>query len=599
MNEKALPETTAPLVREFLALLAAEEERFKARLARDRQGLALRIALNELDWQNYRRVHEKYSSDEDLHRTYVLDMGLGRIINLMLCLHDDFTLPTITLRRYDRFVGPLLEIGAELGFIEQGRRTVELAWAGLARISRPEPSTFDFELPHRIADAEAHERDVVGHYQRESMRLIQKALAESAGALWLSGEISQLLHENVYIWRGDFIGYNADPMLDEYYMALAWTAIREMPQYDAFNERKLFGGIPFLKYLIASAWLVSLCLKHQAFCEALKAKHPEVRLEDILTISADRAEFIETLRQALDQMGMQFQTYTSTSQEEAIQIFEVVSLTRRNVKLVDKPLAPIPVIVESSSTAIVKLLAGRHRQMEFMLDSLKVNFARDFSLNQQTREASMQRAMEAFFQQHFSAVFVRRNIRLRHRGRELTDIDFAAIDPVFGDLLLFQIKYQDAHGADFKARNSRMARLVEESMRWLTAVNTWLENVSPELLRNAFRLPRGMEITRIRKIIVARHHAYPLADLQLDANTAYASWMQLFNAGEYMLAKQGEFRTLNGLFATLREHIVGAAERFHEDLEPLEYRLASVSFRVRQSETGLAVQPVSDDAACQ
>jgi hypothetical protein len=593
LNNEVPAEEKAILVREFLSLLEAGEENIKARLARDRMGLTLRIALNELDWHQYGLAHAEDISDEVRLQTHVVDMGLGRIVSLMLRLHDDFTLPTLTLRREDALVRRLLDIGAELGFIEHGRRTVELVWAGIARISRPEPFVFDFELPHQISDAEAHERDVVQHYRREHLRLMQEALAASAGARWLSGEIAELLRENVYVFRDNFIGYNADPVLDDYYMALAWTAIRETPQYDSFNERKAFGGIPFLKYLLASAWLVSLCLKHEAFCETLIGKHLEIRLEDVLTISADRAEFTDTLREALDQLGTQFETYTPTSPAEAEQIFEVVTLTRRNAKLIDKPFAPIPVIVQSSSVAIVQFLAGRHRQMEFMLDSLKANFARDFSLNQQTREASMQRVMEGFFREHFGSAIVRRNIRLRHRGRELTDVDFAAFDPAFGDLLLFQIKYRDAHGADFKVRNSRMTRFVSESGRWLTAVGTWLENAGPEVLRNAFRLPAGAKITRIRKIIVARHHAYPLAGVQLDEDTAYASWMQLNNAGEYMRVKQGDFRTLNGLFSTLRTHIVGATERFHEDIEPLEYRLGNVSFRIRQSEDGLMEQPVS------
>ncbi|MFL0415724.1 hypothetical protein [Sphingomonas sp. 179-A 2A2 NHS] len=593
MKDHVPTQDEANLIREFLSLLDAEEGNIIARLTQDRLGLALRVALNELDWHKYGLAHREGLSDEVKLQTYVVDMGLGRVISLMLRLHDDFTVPTITVRRQDRLVRQLLDMAAELGFIEQGRRTVELVWAGIARISRPEPLIFDFELPHQISDAEAHERDVVEHYKREHLRLTQEALSASAGARWLSGEITNLLRENVYVWRDSFIGYNADPVLDDYYMALAWTAIRETPQYDSFNERKTFGGIPFLKYLLASAWLVSLCLKHEAFCEALIAKHPEIRLEDILTISADRAEFIDTLRQALDQTGMRFVTYTTTSLEEAEQIFEVVTLTRRNAKLIEKPVAPIPVIVQSSTVSIVKFLAGRHRQMEFMLDSLKANFARDFSLNQQTREASMQRVMEEFFREHFASAIVRRNIRLRHRGRELTDIDFAVFDPAFGDLLLFQIKYQDAHGADFKVRNSRMARFVNESMRWLTAVDTWLENAGPEVLRNAFRLPAAGKVTRIRKIIVARHHAYPLAKVQLDEDTAYASWMQLYNAGAYMGTKQGNIRTLNGLFSTLRAHIVGAAARFHEDLEPLEYRLANVSFRVRQSEGDPTEHPAS------
>jgi hypothetical protein len=369
-------------------------------------------------------------------------------------------------------------------------------------------------------------------------------------------------------------------------MQLAWSSVQQTPQYDSFNERRTFGGIPYLKYLLAATYLVSLCLKHERFCETLIKKEPRIRIEDILTVSSDRNEFVTTMCEALNQFGQGFQNYTTTTLDEAQDIYEVIALTRRNVALIEKPFPPLPIVVEFSGSAIVTLLAGRHRQMEFLLDSLKSAHSRDFSRNQRTRENSMQRALGSFLHQHYGSAITRGNVRLRLKGRQLTDVDFVAVDPSLGDLLLFQLKYQDHHGHDFEVQKSRMTRFLEESARWLAAVETWLAASTHDTIRTAFRIPRAVKVKRIRKIIVARHHAYPLATIKLDENTAYASWLQLYNAGEFMRTTQGDFRTLNGLFQTLRTHVVGASECFHEDQGAVEYRLAGVSYRIRPSEDG-------------
>lgn len=243
---------------------------------------------------------------------------------------------------------------------------------------------------------------------------------------------------------------------------------------------------------------------------------------------------------------------------------------------------PLPVYIEFADSSVVKLICGRERQMEFMLESLKKNYPRDYSANQRSREASMQRALTELMAEHFPDVLVRSNVNLRVRGKVLTDVDLAVFDPEFGDLILFQLKYQDCHGVDIKAGNSRMSRFLSESISWLEAVKQWPGTGDPGVLRNAFRLPRNAQVTRVRKLIVARHHAYPLASIALDDDVAFGTWMQLFNACEVMRASQGGIRSIKGLFALLRRHVVGAEVRFHQRERPSCYKLGEVEFEVVQ-----------------
>jgi hypothetical protein len=118
-------------------------------------------------------------------------------------------------------------------------------------------------------------------------------------------------------------------------------------------------------------------------------------------------------------------------------------------------------------------------------------------------------------------------------------------------------------------------------------------------MRSALRLPRKHQITRTRKLIVGRHHTHSLRGTPLDEDTAFATWPQLFNAVELMKTTQGDFRTINGLFGLLRQHIVGAATRYHQDEEPVEYCLDRIKFSVVQVEIDTTGGVSSSDSGAQ
>ena len=144
---------------DFLQGLSEEESRISQQLARDHRGILLAGALKEFD------LHETFIGENGLeeelsHPFYFLSMGLRRLVILMLSLHSDFPFPAITMPRSEDLARRVADLATMLGFIEHGRRVVELTWSGLSTITKVDPKLYRFEFPPRVIDAQAHERGV-------------------------------------------------------------------------------------------------------------------------------------------------------------------------------------------------------------------------------------------------------------------------------------------------------------------------------------------------------------------------------------------------------------------------------------------------------
>lgn len=580
------------IVREFLAALSLEEKSVSRGLASDRLGMAFRTAINELDWYVWNYTQQQERTTEQDEQYIIISQGVARLIRLSLQIHGGFPVPALTFRRQNGPYREVLTLVSNLGFIQHGRRIADSAFAGICKIKRGAEGRYDFVLPAGIVNPRAAEDDVNSHFAREIARVRHEYMRQAEGRN-LQVVVKELHDENVFIYREHFMGYNADPLLDEYYFQIAWIDLRNDAGFDSFNELREFGGITYLKYTLAAAFINSLCLKHEAFCRAMVRKYSEIRMEDILTISADRAGLITSIREALNLVGRKFHHYTTTTEEQAKQIYEMIAITPRNADLLDGAFPALPCIIEFAHGGIVKCIAGRYRQMEFLLGALRRAYPREYDAYQQLREGSFQAAVEDLLGSSFPDLQMRRNIRLRKEGRELTDVDLAVIDPQHGHLLLIQLKFQDSAAGDFRVEASRMGRFRDESIRWLDIVSGWLNLIDEQTLRSTFRIPRGMRINHIRKLILGRHHAWSLRAVHLDDDTAFASWNQLINTVMLMEKRQGDFRTLNGLHAILRTYIVDAPDRYHRDQDSVEYVLNGLKFAVIRTDPAKLCPPAA------
>ena len=568
-------------LRDFFDALDEQEGTFIPALAADNLGLVLKSAVGELDWYAYNLARESEVSYEVQEYYYLIHLGVSRLIRLELEARGAFDVPAVTFRRERDLSLPVLEIVAGLGMVQQGRRMGQLAMSGRAKIERVDANRYRVTLPESLPDAAYYERSVAEHYGLMAARSHQEVLELDSGRPMRS-EVDELLNELVYPFEGHCIGYGADPRLDYYFFGIALQRLEMCDGFDSFNYATEFGGIAFQKYYLALAFIVSIALKHEGFAEALAAKEPGIRLENLLTISAETTALVESLRDALNLFGGEFEGMTETDLAEARLIFEVLSIGRENVKLVDRPGCPLPPLIRYSDEGVIHCQAGAHANpIAFLLDSLRHRFPRDYDRNQGMREKSMQAAMRGMLDGALSGLEYRENVMVKTGGKVMTDIDLVVAEPHSGTVALVQLKHQDPYGMDIHAENLRTGRLKEQVGRWLAVTKVWLDGKSAEEVADMLRLGSAFFLGSLHRIVIARHYCYPIGEIPREDDVAFGSWDMLYNAVVIVRQTRGD-PTLSDVVQVLRDSEEPGGPQEHLVEPETEWNINELSFVVRQ-----------------
>lgn len=544
--------------------------------------------MSELDWHYHNYSKAENPTAEQQEQIYILHLGTSRLVQLALEIHESFEFPVVTMRRNRDLAIRVLEIASGLGMIQHGRRVAQSVSFGLGTINQTDENEFVITLPKEVEDQDFYEREVVRHYNSESRRLFKEAIrTENWDAL--NKEVSTLIHDLVYPFRQHFIGYDAHPVLDSFFYGLAMHELTLQQGYDTYHYATSFGGVRMQSYVIALTYLVSISIRHEQFAEALVKKVPEVKLENVLTINADLDPFVESLCYAVNYFGSSFGNYEEIGLAEARQIADVLSLSRENIKLIDAPGSPYPLLVKFSDTGLIRSTFGaRSEPVRFLLESLRFHFPQDYDKNQADREGSFQRATRRVLDDCFSDLEYRENVTMRIDGRTLSDIDLVVIDKTNRSILMCQLKHQELYGYDLHARAARTKRLRIQVEEWLNALENWLMSVGLEGALMALQLPKRMrEELRVYTIVISRDFAFPLKDIVTGDDQAFASWEQFYNA--LQIAKRDHVNArLSGLIRVLRETHISGEPVTHLEEPTLKWRINELTFITEQDGVGRA-----------
>ncbi len=581
------------LAREFLDRLAVEEASLKLQIERDNAGLGMMTAIKEYDYYYYNYVRNDQTEETDLHM-HMLQLGLPKLISAVLSAVPSFNYPTVTFRSDEPLILAALGFVGGYGFIEQGRRLGQAVMAGECEIVRFSERQYDIVMPDTIYNMEQHEAQVEQHYTRQHREQTEAIVGETLGGV--IDEINDLLRDKVYVFKDSFIGYDAHPDLDDFFFGQANLEIQHQKGFDTFHWRLKFGGVSMQKYTLAATYFLSLALKHEKFAEALIQKAPHIRLRDTLTITRSRQEFEDNLIEALNMYGPSYEGYEPLTREEARTILRVLSLRRDNLAIMSPTMAPIPFLIEySDSSWITSVASVQTSAYPFLLNSLRYCFPADYDRNQQKREKSMQNALRRLFDDYLPGLTLVENVRIKRDGKQVTDIDFAAVDPKDGTVVLFQLKHQDPYGADMRRRSNRAESLRTEVIHWLEATRTWRAE-EPAALRRALRLSRSVRCERVHLLVIARHFAHFLSAVDLRDDAAYATWVQLFDALNRQRSGGGP-QSLRGLFDILQRFMSHKmAKGFNYDLQD-SYHLPSLSYRIRPTKVNELTTPSGGEGA--
>lgn len=571
----------------FIEALNEEEKQFLPVLASDNLGLLLRSAINELDWYEYNlpRIVDPTSQQEE--QFYLLRLGVTRLVKLSLEARPSFDAPTVTFCRDRHLAESTLQICSDLGMIEHGRRVAQAVLTGVCRIDLVGDREFVITLPASIPDEDHYERVVSRHYRTEARKRFA-ALLESRYGQKVKRKVQRLLTKLVHPFATHYIGYGADPLLDSYFFGIATSEVQCYEGYDTFHYAVTFGGIRFQKYVLALKYLVSIFTRHVAFAEALVAKHPSIKMENVLTISSETDGFVESIRDAVNHFGAIYENFEEVTLDEARRIFEVLSISRRNTSLLRRPASPTPLLIQCSEHHFIRCLTGaRASPMEFLLESLRHHFPADYNRNQQSREESMRAAMKRVLNNGFKELKYLDNIKLRSEGKLLTDVDLVVLEERTGTVLLCQLKHQELYGEDFISKHNRGTHLRDEVARWLAAVDVWVASVGEAGIRSSFRLAKTFPSPSIYRVIVSRHQGYPIKSLAQRADTAYSNWAQFFNSIELLKVQSSAERGLSDLVSMMKTMESPGDEQHHADEPPVKWIIRDLKFTVRQ-ESGAA-----------
>ncbi len=569
-------------LKQFSDALNVQENYFIPKLASDNLGLILRSAVNELDWYYYNFIRIKKPTYEQEEQFYLLRMGVVRLIKLALDARPSFDVPTVMFRRTRSITVPVLEMVAALGIIEHGRRIAQTVAAGLCSIERTGDSEFLITLPSVIPDDEYYEKAISEHYRAEYRRRITKYLI-SGPLKKFEKRINKKLSKLVFPFEKHYIGYDADPLLDQYFFGVAFSEVQNYDGYDTFHYAARFGGIRFQHYILALTFLISNYIRHERFAEALVKKDFGIRLENVLTISSDTDGFVESIRDAINYFGSVYEDFEELTLEGAQRVFEVLSCSRRNSGLLSKPASPLPLIIRSSDDGFIRCLtAVRSDPMLFLLNSLRYHFPDDYDKHQQRREKTMQAAIKRVMNECFAGLKYLENIRARLSGRMLTDIDLVITEEDTGTIFLCQLKHQELYGSDLQAKHTRTTRLKDQVNRWLASLDDWIGAVGEAGIRKSLRLPKSFPPVSLYRLIISRHYAYALKDLAPSTETAYVNWIQFINSIELVKTERPENRKLGDLVAMLKKMEAPSGQQEHLAEPRSEWVVNDLKFTVRQ-----------------
>lgn len=566
---------------QFFDALTLQESKFIPTFAADNFGVLLRAAINELDWYYYNLSRSGEPTEEQEEQFYLLRLGVSRLIKLALDARPSFDAPTVMFLRDKSRSIPVLEIIGGLGMIEHGRRVAQTVSTGFCSIEQIDVNEFLITLPTVLPDEEYYERALSNHYRAESQKKFSKILESDFGKK-IQADVEKKLDELVYPFAIHFIGYGGDPILDTYFFGIAFSQVQLYDGYDTFNYSIRFGGIQFQKYILALTYFICISIRHERFAEALVKKVPNIKLENILTISSATEGFIESIKDAVNFFGAAYEDFEDITLDEARRIFEVLSCSRKNSELLARPSSALPIFIQCSDTGFIRSLTGSHAEpMRFLLDSLRHNFPSEYDKHQQTREKSMQTAIKRVLNEGFVGLKYMENIKIRLGGRVITDIDLVIIEEITGTVILCQLKHQELYGSDVHAKHVRTVRLKDQIGRWLVSVDEWITSVGEAGIRAALRLDKNiLKLSPIR-LVISRHYGYPLKHMAQNADTSYANWVQFFNSMELLKRERPNGRQLNDLVAMLKKMEEPGGPREHRPEPRTEWIVDDLKFTIR------------------
>ncbi len=388
---------------------------------------------------------------------------------------------------------------------------------GLVELSMPSPKAIHATVGLQevgVEALEANEFSIFGEIAREMDQQVRNQNTA------IGPSVLELMSPLVSPWENHYIQYDTNPFIDQFFQdqGLLWARGHYEPGQDAFPSDATFGDLPFGLYREAVVAVIGFALKHIAFTSILQTRHPHLDIRNLLTVTAAEPRLLGYLSAALD-----------ITEIEARQVLNTLKLTPENIQAhASEPAVDIaPFLSINSSTVAVSIAGALSSPFDFMLAELYRRYRRDWDRAVDRREEYFREELnELFSAQRFAKA--KEPLKLRNKGRVVTDIDAAIFDETTGTLGLFQLKWQDPFGTSMRKRNTKMTNFLEGTDQWVSTVNTILHE-APEILNHQIgdRTVRVQDTKIIHLFVIGRHFSRFSGESSRDNGAARGTWPQV------------------------------------------------------------------------
>jgi len=309
------------------------------------------------------------------------------------------------------------------------------------------------------------------------------ALANTPAKRWLRSDIEELIKPLVRPWdtgRGVMVAYDARSEVDQHYMAEALALATSWREASGIHPNAKLGTITGADVAGVSAALICLHSKHFACVSVAKKHFSQVSVPQSLTIWGPRTALEESISivsgRALPVVHAAFNALAMTSEQAK--------------KLANHSMPLIPLLFDLGNGFILRPVSCLTRNP---FTAVKTQHQ---WLDSRTEHA-VAADREDWMRSHLYAMFSGRryscfpgNLKLRHAGTTLTDIDAIVYDRLTGDVGLFQLKWQDYSTNDIRQLRSKAANLAAELFDWSGKVRSWIQEYGVSALDKSLRLKK-------------------------------------------------------------------------------------------------------------
>jgi len=311
--------------------------------------------------------------------------------------------------------------------------------------------------------------------------------------------LSRQMHDLVFAWRKNFIGYDTTPEIDEYFLKETIDFSKNWNNFAGIRPDFRFGPIKGKDLILVSIALLSFYMKHLSFCFEYIKKFPGSEIDNILTIWTEKKVLIESISE-----------FASLPRKNVYNSLKLLSVNAKNIgQLANSYKSTLPCLIDINRRLSIRPVSSLfYDPLFFSAQELRLNNQKIWDRNTIKREDIFRNDLYGLF---FGNRYITSSgaAQLKGDGRIYTDIDAAVIDVETKTLALFELKWHEPFGDNESERLSRAINLKRGIKKWLSSVRSFIERFGiEELARQIFQDDHNFpQLFKVKFFVLARHHA--------------------------------------------------------------------------------------------